>query len=528
MLLLSPPTAPPPPAPAVQAKPAQQKRKLATRLSSGTGAAPDFPFLFEGKWYSNPDTYPKRHPDSPQAAILFASRHPQSEDAKLYSQRYPATSLFHIGPPPGFTVSNPPKPQEPTWVQVTRMGGKGKKNATAAQVAGSSKSSVAKGPLPLPATQRRFFAPRISPTLPNDSFIMTATLPDIMAAVLKQAHCSLPLSLPASVNCNGVVTLTANPYIPPSSYSPSFDAMTKKLNQSSPVGDNRFQVFREAPTSVELLIHNLPLSILPEGPTDLFPSQLESISNTIDVPISGARFLQSDPAKRAEKGRTSVVVLVDPLHLSRFGESIQPFSPACTVAPAYSASKSTQCRHCCSFGHSAPLCTEEAQACLICTLLHHPSGHRCANQSCPKEGFEKSVVGCCDASPPLCIHCGGQHASLDGTCPVRREILSALRPPRDQDIPDAPETGLPQTTPQGPTGPPTVPATPARHGPRFPPSSESTQPETVKPARGTSAQPNLAAPLPHRNLFGAGSTLFRASTGADWSESTLTDVHMDL
>jgi len=66
------PQAPPPPAPAVQAKPAQQQKKLATRLSCRRVAAPDFPFLFEGKWYGNPDTYAKRHPDSPQAAILFA------------------------------------------------------------------------------------------------------------------------------------------------------------------------------------------------------------------------------------------------------------------------------------------------------------------------------------------------------------------------------------------------------------------------------------------------------------------------
>jgi len=102
------PQAPPPPAPAAQAKPAQQKKKLATRLTSRTVAAPDFPFLFEGKWYGNPDTYAKPHPDSPPVTILLACRHPQSEEAKLYSERDPATSLFHTGPPPGFTVFDPP------------------------------------------------------------------------------------------------------------------------------------------------------------------------------------------------------------------------------------------------------------------------------------------------------------------------------------------------------------------------------------------------------------------------------------
>ena len=137
-------------------------------------------------------------------------------------------------------------------------------------------------------------------------------------------------------------------------------------------------------------------------------------------------------------------------------------------------------------------------------------------------------MGCCNASPPLCVNCGGQHASFDGSCPIRREILSALCPPRDQDIPDAPDVGPPQTTPQGPSVHPTVPATPARHSPRFLPASESPQPETVKLVRSGSAQSNLAAPLPRRSLFGAGSPLFRASTGADWSEPPPTDVHMDL
>ena len=325
----------------------------------------------------------------------------------------------------------------------------------------------------------------------------------------------------------GGSVLTANPYTRSSAYFPFFDAITKKLHQSFPVGDNAFQVFSEAPTSVELLLHNLPLSIPPHEPTDLFPSLLESISNASDVPIFGARFLVSDPAKRAEKHSTSVVVAVDPLHVSQFGQSILLLSRDLTVTPTYSASKSTQCRKCWRFGHSAPLCKEEAQACPICNLLHHCYAHRCPNQSCPKGSFEKCVVECCDASPALCINCGGQHASFNGTCPIPREILSALRHPRGQGIPNAPNAGLPQTTPQCPTAHTTVPATPARHGPRFPPSSECTQPETVKLVRSASAQSNLTAPLPCRKLFGAASTLLRASTGADWSEPMLTDVHID-
>ena len=51
---------------------------------------------------------------------------------------------------------------------------------------------------------------------------------------------------------------------------------------------------------------------------------------------------------------------------------------------------------------------------------------------------------------------------------------------------------------------------------------------TVKLVRIASAQPNLTAPLPRRNLFGAGSTLVGATTSPNWSELAPTNVHMEL
>jgi len=116
------PQAPPLPTPTPPTKPSQQKKKLATSLTPRTISALDFPLLFEGKWYGNPYTNGKRHPDTPRAAILFASFHPQSEEAKLYSERYPATILFDTAPPSGFTLADPPQPHEATWAQVTITG----------------------------------------------------------------------------------------------------------------------------------------------------------------------------------------------------------------------------------------------------------------------------------------------------------------------------------------------------------------------------------------------------------------------
>ena len=138
------------------------------------------------------------------------------------------------------------------------------------------------------------------------------------------------------------------------------------------------------------------------------------------------------------------------------------------------------------------------------------------------------MVGCCNAIPALCINCEGQHASFDGTCSVRNEILFSVRLPRDQDIPDASDVAFPESTAQGATAPPNVPATPARHGPPFPPSSKSTHPKTLKLVRSASAEQNLPAPLPRSNLFGACSTHFRSRSRANWSEPAPINVNIEL
>jgi len=172
----------------------------------------------------------------------------------------------------------------------------------------------------------------------NDVVVMTSTLADNRAAVLKDANCALSLSLTASIKRNDTVTLTANPYTLSSAYSPLLNAIIKKLNQGFAVGDDLYQLLRTDPTHIELLIHNLPVSILTSEPAGLFPSLFKLIGYAIDLTIFKASFLTSNPAKRELKHIKSVVLAVDILHISHFGESIPLCSRACNIAPAYTAS----------------------------------------------------------------------------------------------------------------------------------------------------------------------------------------------
>ena len=165
------------------------------------------------------------------------------------------------------------------------------------------------GTAPLPAADQCFFAPRSSPLPHQDRLRIAATAPDIAASVLREANCPFPLRCTASVNPQGSLTLTStNLHTPATAFAPFYEALTNKLNQSCPIGNNPFLPFRSAPNEVQMAIHGLPYGFMPTEADNLLPALAESIRNAAGVGLYSARFLQSDPAKRAEKSSGLVVV----------------------------------------------------------------------------------------------------------------------------------------------------------------------------------------------------------------------------
>jgi len=54
--------------------------------------------------------------------------------------------------------------------------------------------------------------------------------------------------------------------------------------------------------------------------------------------------------------------------------------------------------------------------CPICSLNHTRASHRCSNPTCPGSGNLKATPGCCSASPPRCVNCGGPHTATYREC----------------------------------------------------------------------------------------------------------------
>jgi len=413
-------TLPPPAQSRATAHPPPQNRPAPSSLD------PDIPRYHPDTraFYGNPRAYAEKFPDSWEANAFREGKYPD-----------PTTFVSgHLAP-------DCPKPQ-PSYAQAASTGAsKGKKNKsslTAAKVASASnKVPVPEAPRSLPTAERRFYAPRSSPSEHQQAALIAATFPDIAARVLRDANCILPLAVTTKVNDRGSVTLlVTDPATPAAAFAPYFDALSSQLNKSFPVGDSPWLPFRLAPNEAQLAIHSLSIAFLPEDPNELFPCLAESILNSKDVRILAARCLNLEARSREGKTATSVIVSVHRGDVQTMGSSIRLFSRSRTIERAYSSNRYSQCKNCWGFSHVAPRCPTSEPVCPICSLNHTRAAHRCPNPTCPGSGNLKATPGCCSASPSRCANCGGNHTATHRDCdsrPVpptlRRSAVAAEVPP---------------------------------------------------------------------------------------------------
>ena len=293
-----------------------------------------------GKAFGDPEKYAKLYPNSYEAGEFRKGTY--DLDSFTPGHLHPDSHL------------------SPSYAQAASgsgSGGKGKSKAGKPPfpqlVASATAPPVKKGPPSLPGAQRRFFAPRQSPSPHPDALTIPATFPDIAARVLRESNCLLPLGFSATVNLWGSVSLTVtDKATPAASYAPYFDSLTRALNHSFPVGENPWCILVLAPTAVQLAIHGLPLRFLPHDEEELFPYIRQAILNDKVTPILSARYLNPSGDSRATKEAPSVVVTVDPQNVSAFTSGVVILSQKRKVELAFSSSRISQCKNCRRYGHA--------------------------------------------------------------------------------------------------------------------------------------------------------------------------------
>jgi len=237
---------------------------------------------------------------------------------------------------------NNPSPSCPLAASDSGSGGKDKKNVGKQPSPQQVPSAVApprnKGPPSLPGPQRRFFAPRLSPAPHPDALAIAATFPDIAARVLHESNRLLPLGFSATVNPLGVISLTVtDKATPAASYAPSFVSLTRALNLSFPVGETPWCTLVLAPTAVQLAMPSLLLRFLAQDKEELFPYIRQAILNDKATLVLSARYLNPDQDSRGTQQATSVVLTVDPQHVSALTSGVFILSQKRKVELAFSA-----------------------------------------------------------------------------------------------------------------------------------------------------------------------------------------------
>jgi len=411
--LAPPPRKAPPPHPTAGPPPSRKGKERARAPRTPPSAVADdakylIPFYDTrlGRAFGDPEKYAKLYPDSYEAGEFRKGRYDLDSftPGHLHPDAHPSPSYAQSASGSGSGGKGKRKPGKPPSPQL---------------VASTTVPPVKNGPPSLPGAQRRFFAPRQSPSPHPDALTMAATFPDIAARVLCKSNCLLPLGFSATVNPRGSISLTVTgKATPAASYAPYFDSLTRALNQSFPVGDNPWCTLVLAPTAVQLAIHGLPVRFLRQDEEELFPYIWQAILNDKATQIFSARYLNPSRDSRETKQATSVVITVDPHNVSALTSGVVIRSQKRKVELAFSSSRTCQCRNCWRYGHAHQQCPATHPTWRICALHHTRAAHRCQNPTCPRGGNNKPVPSCCPTSPPHCCNCCTDHTATFRECPA--------------------------------------------------------------------------------------------------------------
>jgi len=274
--------------------------------------------------------------------------------------------------------------------------------------------------------KRKLLATRITAKPLADPAGEEAKISLAVATVLTGCECKAPTNLQVFSNkTNGTITLTAPSGTDSGQYAKYIDKITEALNTSIGPEEPKYLLFRRAPTDVDVIIHGVSLTAIPNNTKDLEDEVRKAFRVTHKFEIAGAKFLKPNQEDRKDKKATSIIVRIPETEIDNVTPSVLFMGKFKTSAVMWQASATTQCHKCWKFGHPIAGCKAQIDICPVCSKAHTQKEHKCHQTAC--KGHRRIIPNCCLMTPAKCPACGEAHSALDPTCPEKLRVKEAAK-----------------------------------------------------------------------------------------------------
>ena len=131
------------------------------------------------------------------------------------------------------------------------------------------------------------------------------------------------------------------------------------------------------------------------------------------------RWLTTETKRQTSgKGMSTVVLSIAGQHtLQSLGyQYLYVCNSRCRLDKYLPFGPSSQCGHCCKFGHPTTMCRDEKPTCGVCGKDHATRHHPCPAPDCRGGGR-------CTHTPMHCVNCQNNlHTSIHPRCPTREKV----------------------------------------------------------------------------------------------------------
>jgi len=246
----------------------------------------------------------------PEGALIGTTTRQRSEPtAKLYTKaaaqapRNATSATLAKGKRKAEVGPTPPKQQ------TTKVAKKTHEQQAINQTKGKSDSPKPKQVANV--ARRKLFATRTTTKPLADPAREEARISLAVATVLTGCQCTAPTNLQVFSNkTNGTITLTAPAGTDSGQYAKYIDKITEALNGTINPDEPRYLLFRRAPTDVNVIIHRVSLTAIPNNDKDLEEEVKKAFNVTHKFEIAEAKFLKPKEEDRRDKKATSIIIRV--------------------------------------------------------------------------------------------------------------------------------------------------------------------------------------------------------------------------